>query len=62
MWLMDDLKMPSVAEVQMSAPEFMVGEGDGEVVVCVELSALPAGGLECELDVTLLPMPGEKTG
>ena len=37
----------------MSEPYYSVGEGDGSVEVCVDLSSLPAGGLECEISVTL---------
>ena len=54
--------MSSVAQVQMSAEEYNVREGDGHVIVCAEITMLPAGGLECELTVTIMPMPGEKTG
>ena len=54
--------MSSVAQVQMSAEEYYVREGDGHVIVCAAITMLPAGGLECELTVTIMPMPGEKTG
>ena len=52
----------AAAQVQMSAEEYYVREGDGSVVVCAEITMLPAGGLECEITVSFMPMPGEKTG
>ena len=44
---------PLAAVVQMSEPNYSVGEGDMSVEVCVELISLPAGGLESEISVTL---------
>ena len=46
----------------MSAEEYYVREGDGSVVVCAEITMLPDGGLECEITVSFMPMPGEKAG
>ena len=48
--------------VQMAAAEYTVYEGDGSVDVCVTLSFLPAGGLECELFVFLEIRAGVKAG
>ena len=53
---------PPVAVIQMSAPNYLVGEGDGSVEICVELTSLPAGGLECEISVTLNFTDGVKAG
>ena len=53
---------PPVAAVEMSEPNYSVGEGDMSVEVCVDLTSLPAGGLECEITVTLDILPGTKTG
>ena len=41
--------------------QYSVGEGDGSVDVCVELTSVPAGGLECEIEVTLVFNEGTKT-
>ena len=46
----------------MAAAEYTVYEGDGSVDVCVTLSFLPAGGLECELFVFLEIRAGVKAG
>ena len=53
---------PPVAAVEMSEPNYSVGEGDSSVEVCVELTSLPAGGLECEIVVVLDVSAGTKTG
>ena len=53
---------PPVATVGMEEPFYSVGEGDMSVEVCVELTSLPAGGLECEIDVTLNFNDGPKAG
>ena len=45
--------IPPAAAVGMSEPSYSVGEGDMSVEVCVELTSLPAGGLESEISVTL---------
>ena len=52
---------PTVAAVEMAESHYSVGEGDGSVEVCVELTSLPAGGLECEISVTLDFNDGTKT-
>ena len=41
--------------------QYSVGEGDGSVEVCVELTSVPAGGLACEIEVTLVFTEGTKT-
>ena len=41
--------------------QYSVGEGDGSVEVCVELTSVPAGGLEYEIEVTLVFNEGTKT-
>lgn len=46
----------------MAASEYSVGEGDGSVEVCAELTSVPVGGLECEISVTLAFSDGTKTG
>lgn len=51
-----------VAAVQMSQPEYQVGEGDNVVEVCAQLTNLPADGLECEITVTIQPSNGIKAG
>ena len=54
-------KISLVAAVQLQATEYTVDEDDGSVKVCVVLSVLPAGGLECEIVVDLDITPGTKT-
>ena len=54
--------VPSVAAVQMESAEYTVNEDAGSVWVCVELTSLPAGGLECDISVTLVTMDGAKAG
>ena len=54
-------KTPLVAAVQLAAAEYTVDEDDGSVKVCVILSVLPAGGLECEIVVDLDINEGTKT-
>ena len=46
----------------MAQSEYTVGEGDGSVEVCVEASGVPAGGLECDLTISLALTDGIKTG
>ena len=41
--------------------QYSVGEGDGSVEVCVELTSVPAGGLAREIEVTLVFTDGTKT-
>ena len=41
--------------------QYSVGEGDGSVEVCVELTSVPAGGLAWEIEVTLDFIEGAKT-
>ena len=53
---------PPVAAVEMSEPNYSVDEGNGSVEVCVELTSLPAGGLENEISVTLEFSDGPKAG
>ena len=48
--------------VKMAEREYTVGEGDGSVEVCVEASGVPAGGLECDLTISLALTDGTKTG
>ena len=48
------------ATVQMADDQYSVGEGDGSVEVCVELTSVPAGGLEFEIEVTLVFTEGTK--
>ena len=38
---------------------FDVNEGDGNVLVCMELIGLPADGLECDLVIPLIMVPGK---
>ena len=38
---------------------YMVDEGSGIVSVCMELSNIPTGGLECDLVVPLDTMSGK---
>lgn len=38
---------------------YTVGEGDGTVNVCVQISALPADGLGCDLTVEFTLLAGE---
>ena len=45
--------------VGLEQTSFMVGEGDGNVRVCVEILATPASGnLECEIVAVLTTMDG----
>ena len=37
-------------------------EGSGPVVVCVEISGLPAGGLGCDVTVDFVLLPGTIAG
>ena len=46
----------------MDEDTYTVGEGDGSVEVCVEIGSVPSGGLECDLEVTLMISSGTKTG
>ena len=46
----------------MEAANYTVNEDAGSVWVCVELTSLPAGGLECEISVTLVTTDGAKAG
>jgi len=39
-----------------------VGEDGGTINVCAEIAALPTGGLETDLVVTLSTMDGTKAG
>ena len=41
--------------VAFEQSNYTVSEGDGTTQVCVEVSGIPAGGLECEIVVTLSP-------
>ena len=50
-----------MATVQVVDDQYSVSEGDGSVEVCVELTSVPAGGLECEIEVTLVFNEGTKT-
>ena len=45
----------------MAESEYTVGEGDESVEVCVEASGMPAGGLECDLTISLALTDGTKT-
>lgn len=45
----------------MALAQYSVGEGDGQVEVCVQLTSVPDGGLECEIKVTLVFKEGTKT-
>ena len=42
----------------MAETQYSVREGDGSVMVCVELSNIPEDGLESELIVDLIITPG----
>ena len=53
--------MISDVTVKMAESEYTVGEGDGSVEVCVEASGMPAGGLECDLTISLALTDGIKT-
>ena len=55
------LTIDTVAEVSMAAPVYTVNEGN-TVEVCVELTSLPADGLQWEIVVTLDVMDGIKAG
>ena len=48
--------------MQLAEPSYHAGKGDGSVEVCVELTSLPAGGLECVISVTLGFTDGLKAG
>ena len=48
--------------IQMEAQAYTASEGDGSVEVCVELSHLPAGGLDWDIEVTLNVQDGAKSG
>ena len=37
-------------------------ESAGTVLVCVEISGVPMGGVECDVEVTLMVEEGFKTG
>ena len=39
-----------------------VGEGDGSVDVCADLSGVPSQGLECDIVLTLSLVDGAKAG
>ena len=41
---------------------YTASEGNGTTEVCVEVSGVPGGGLECEIVVTLTTMDGDKAG
>ena len=46
-----------MASVALNSSLYEVGEGEGEVIVCVVLS-LPVGGLEIDVTVTLAASSG----
>ena len=59
--LICSIAWPSVAEVSMASPVYTVSEGN-TVEVCVELTSLPADGLQWEIVVTLDVVDGIKAG
>ena len=52
----DRLPVASSVTVAFEQSTYNVSEGDGTTQVCVEVSGIPAGGLECEIMVTLTTM------
>ena len=48
----------SSVTVEFEQSTYTVSEGDGSTQVCVVVSGVPAGGLECEIVVTLSPSDG----
>ena len=47
--------VPAVSSVTVAFEQttYTVSEGDGTAQVCVEVSGIPGGGLECDVVVTL---------
>ena len=48
--------------VQFEQAMYDVQEDVGTTMVCAEISLLPMGGLECDIEVTLSTMDGAKAG
>ena len=48
--------------VQFEQAMYDVQEGVETTMVCAEIGALPMGGLECDIEVTLSAMDGAKAG
>lgn len=48
------------ATVSLNSTVYCVSEEDGSVSVCVALSGIPPGGLECEIEVSLEAHDGIK--
>ena len=53
---------PADATISLSSSVYDVSEGNGSVSVCVVLSDIPAGGLECEIEVPLQTNDEAKAG
>ena len=56
------LHAASSVTVAFEQTTYTPSEGDGTTQVCVVVSGLPTGGLECEIVVTLATMDGDKAG
>ena len=56
--------LPAVSSVTVAFEQttYTASEGNGTTQVCVEVSGIPASGLECEIMVTLTTMDGDKAG
>ena len=52
----------SAMAVQFEQGMYSVQEDVGTTMVCVEIGALPTGGLECDIEVTLSATDGAKAG
>jgi hypothetical protein len=50
------------ATVGFNAHMFLGREGEGSVEVCLEITDVPDGGLECDVTVELSSTDGAKTG
>ena len=58
------IHIPAVSSVMVAFEQttYTASEGNGTTEVCVEVSGVPGGGLECEIVVTLTTMDGDKAG
>ena len=52
----------SDATINIEQLFYQLSEGAGPVEVCVEISDVPAGGLECDITVSLVAVDGAKAG
>ena len=58
----DRLPAASSVKVAFEQTTYTVSEGDGTTEVCVVVSGVPGGGLECDIVVTLTTINSDKAG